>query len=170
MSKIEAGRFELSPEPFNAAEAVETCVRLMKQKADLQNLSIDAHMAPGTTVMADKRAVKQILLNLLSNAIKFTPRGGRITVSTARQDDSVLLSVADTGVGIPAADLPRLGKPFEQATMDSSLAKAGTGLGLALVRSLAQLHGGDLTIDSAEGRGTTVTVLLPATQLAAVAA
>ena len=170
MSKIEAGRFELSPEPFNAAEAVETCVRLMKQKADLQNLSINAHMAPGTTVMADKRAVKQILLNLLSNAIKFTPRGGRITVSTARQDDSVLLSVADTGVGIPAADLPRLGKPFEQATMDSSLAKAGTGLGLALVRSLAQLHGGDLTIDSAEGRGTTVTVLLPATQLAAVAA
>ncbi len=169
MSKIEAGRFELSPESFNAAEAVETCARLMKQKADLQGLSVEADIGSDTTVMADKRAVKQILLNLLSNAIKFTPRGGRITVATARQGDKVLLSVADTGIGIPAADLPRLGKPFEQATQDSNLAKAGTGLGLALVRSLAQLHGGDLKIESTPGRGTTVTVILPAAQVAAAA-
>lgn len=113
--------------------------------------------------------MKQILINLIANAIKFTPRGGSVTVSSADAGDHVVLTVADTGVGIPEADLPRLGRPFEQATQDASLTKAGTGLGLALVRSLAQLHGGELTIDSTVGRGTTVTVTLSKQMVAAAA-
>jgi PAS domain S-box-containing protein len=169
MSKIEAGKFELSLETFDASESVESCLRLMKAKADQSGLALQADLAPHTLVEADKRALKQILLNLLSNAIKFTPRGGQVTTTTVQQGDRVALIVADTGIGIPEADLPRLGRPFEQAKQDANLAKAGTGLGLALVRSLAKLHGGDLQIDSVEGRGTTVTVTLPSPRMAVAA-
>ncbi|BCW90277.1 Sensor histidine kinase RcsC [Alphaproteobacteria bacterium SO-S41] len=169
MSKIEAGKFELAMETFDASETVESCLRLMKGKADQSGLMLEVNLAPHAVVEADKRAVKQILLNLLSNAIKFTPRGGRITTVTKLQGDHITLTVADTGVGIPADDLPRLGRPFEQAKQDANLAKAGTGLGLALVRSLVQLHGGDLNIESQEGRGTTVTVTLPKPRLAVAA-
>ena len=170
MSKIEAGRFELSLENFRIGEAVETAARLLKAKAEQNGLTLHVETLDAAPVRADKRAVKQILLNLMSNAIKFTPRGGSVCVSSRDTGDRVVLSVTDTGVGIPVSDLPRLGRPFEQATQDASLAKAGTGLGLALVRSLAQLHGGDLAIESVVGRGTTVTVTLAKEHLAAAAA
>lgn len=169
MSKIEAGRFELLLEDFEVSDVVSSCARLMRSKAEQSGLSITTKVQPGTLVMADRRAVKQILLNLISNAVKFTPSGGEITLAATAHGDQVALSVTDTGVGIPPSDLPRLGRPFEQATQDPTLAKAGTGLGLALVRSMAQLHGGDLTIESQEGRGTTVTVHLPRHRLAAAA-
>ncbi|MFT3809460.1 MAG: PAS domain-containing sensor histidine kinase [Micropepsaceae bacterium] len=169
MSKIEAGRFELSLETFRIGEAVETSARLLKAKAEQNGLTLNVETLDSAPVNADKRAVKQILLNLMSNAIKFTPRGGSVNVSSRDAGDRVVLTVADTGVGIPAADVPRLGRPFEQATQDASLAKAGTGLGLALVRSLAQLHGGDLNIESVVGRGTVVTVTLAKERVAAAA-
>jgi signal transduction histidine kinase len=108
--------------------------------------------------MADRRAVKQVLLNLLSNAIKFTPVGGEVEVTVAVENERVILRVRDTGIGIPAADLPRLGRPFEQVCADPMLAKSGTGLGLALVRALVELHGGQLRIESQEGAGTEVAV------------
>ncbi len=169
MSKIEAGKFELALETFNVGEAVETSARLLKAKAEQNGLTLAVTAGAPAPIRADKRAVKQILINLIANAIKFTPRGGSVTVSSADAGDHVVLTVADTGVGIPEADLPRLGRPFEQATQDASLTKAGTGLGLALVRSLAQLHGGELTIDSTVGRGTTVTVTLSKQMVAAAA-
>jgi PAS domain S-box-containing protein len=169
MSKIEAGKFELALETFNAGEAVESAARLLKAKAEQNGLRLIVATAEPAPISADKRAVKQILINLIANAIKFTPRGGEITVTSADVGDRVILSVADTGVGIAPEDLPRLGRPFEQATQDASLAKAGTGLGLALVRSLAQLHGGDLAIVSTVGRGTTVTVTLAKPKIAAAA-
>lgn len=169
MSKIEAGRFELVRETFNIGEAVETAARLLKPKADEKGLVLDVAAGEPMPISADKRAVKQILINLVANAIKFTPRGGQVSVSSVDAGDRLVLTIADTGIGIPAEDLPRLGHPFEQATQDASLTKAGTGLGLALVRSLAQLHGGDLTIDSTVGRGTTVTVTLAKQPLAVAA-
>jgi len=161
MSKIEAGRFELALESFDLGETVQACMRMLKSKSEAAGLATEVEVQGSAVVEADKRAVKQILLNLMSNAIKFTPRGGKITLSARECGDQVALCVADTGVGIPAVDLPRLGRPFEQVTHDATLAKSGTGLGLALVRSLAQLHGGEMVIQSQEGRGTRATVLLP---------
>jgi two-component system cell cycle sensor histidine kinase PleC len=114
-----------------------------------------------TSFVADVRAVKQILLNLLSNAVKFTPQAGRIRVSARKLEGGICLSVADTGRGISADHIARLGRPFEQVSNDAALAKEGTGLGLSLVRSLAELHGGSIMIESEVGRGTTVDVILP---------
>jgi len=111
---------------------------------------------------ADERAVKQILINLLSNAVKFTPAGGAVTVR-ARLDDAgnFLLSVTDTGIGIAEKDMAKAMAAFSQ--VDNSLTRkfAGTGLGLPLVRLLAGLHGGEMSLESKVGVGTTVTVRLP---------
>jgi cell cycle sensor histidine kinase DivJ len=111
-------------------------------------------------VLADRRALKQIVINLVSNALKFTPRGGLVTVSLAALGDALELSVADTGIGIAEQDLARLGRPYEQAGDMSQKAK-GTGLGLSLVRAFAELHGGEMAIESRLGEGTAVTVRLP---------
>ena len=169
MSKIEAGKFELSIEDFDAVESIATCARLMKNKAEQSGLTMHVDTPAPAPVKADQRAVQQILLNLAANAIKFTPRGGKITLSARDCGDHVAIRVTDTGVGIAASDLSRLGRPFEQVTQDTNLSKAGTGLGLALVRSLAQLHGGELMINSQVGRGTAVTVLLPKEKVAVAA-
>jgi two-component system cell cycle sensor histidine kinase PleC len=112
-------------------------------------------------VNADKRAVKQVLLNLLSNAVKFTPAGGSIYLKGAAKDGFITIAVEDTGIGIPASALPKIGRPFEQVESQHSKSHKGTGLGLALSRSLVELHGGTLTIESTEGVGTTVSFTLP---------
>jgi cell cycle sensor histidine kinase DivJ len=109
---------------------------------------------------ADRRALKQITLNLVSNALKFTPKGGLVTVSLLSAAGMAELTVADTGLGISADDLKRLGRPFEQAG-DSMQQGRGTGLGLSLVRAFAELHGGEMVIESQLGEGTAVTVRLP---------
>ena len=112
-------------------------------------------------IFADKRAVKQILVNLLSNGVKFTPKGGEVKVSALTDAGGVRLIVKDTGTGIAKADLERLGKPFEQVESAHVRAKEGTGLGLALVKSLAAMHGGEAVMTSAVGVGTTMDVRLP---------
>ena len=111
-------------------------------------------------MFADRRALKQIALNLISNALKFTPRGGSVTVTLHRDGSVMELLVADTGVGIGPEDVKRLGRPFEQAGGAAQRA-AGTGLGLSLVRSFAELHGGEMIIESRLGEGTTVSVRMP---------
>jgi cell cycle sensor histidine kinase DivJ len=112
-------------------------------------------------IAADQRAVKQMLINLLSNAIKFTERGGVVKVAVAAGEGVMTLAVADTGIGIAAADLPRLGTPFVQADASYERRYEGTGLGLSMVKGLAALHGGSLAIESHLGAGTTATVTLP---------
>jgi two-component system cell cycle sensor histidine kinase PleC len=117
-------------------------------------------------VEADYRAIKQVLLNLLSNAVKFTPRGGRVTIAVDRlapgdAPERVKVSVMDTGIGIAETDLARLARPFEQVESQQSKTQQGTGLGLALTKSLVELHGGRLDIKSKAGRGTTVSFTLP---------
>jgi len=137
----------------------------LRDRADLNNIEITVTVpSEPILLMADRRAVKQVLLNLLTNAIKFTPAGGQVDVNVAVRDGRVILSVRDTGIGIPAHELPRLGKPFEQVCGDPMLAKAGTGLGLALVRALVEKHGGQMCIASEEGIGTEVNVNFPLTQ------
>ena len=163
MSKIEAGKYELHPETLDVKALIESCVRLVRGKAEENGAQIVHSVACGDDceIVADERALKQILLNLLSNAVKFTPVGGRISVEADEFGGEVLLTVSDTGRGIPPDQIARLGQPFEQVTTDAALAKQGTGLGLALVRSLAELHGGRMAIESEPGAGTRVTVMLP---------
>ena len=161
MSKIEAERFELAIETFDARDAVAAVLRLMRGQADRAGVHLRGVLpiAP-LQADADRRAVKQIALNLISNALKFTPRTGSVTVTVQGHGDTLELIVADTGVGIAQDDLDRLGRPFEQAG-DAEQRASGSGLGLSLVRAFARLHGGDMTVESAVGEGTTVTVRLP---------
>jgi cell cycle sensor histidine kinase DivJ len=161
MSKIEAERFQLQIEALDARDPLSAALRLMRVQADEAGLSLRAALPPDPLeVEADSRALKQIALNLLSNALKFTPRGGQVTVTLQAAGDAMELVVADTGVGIAPEDLKRLGRPFEQAGDARQRAK-GTGLGLSLVRGLAELHGGQMIIESKLGEGTSVTVRLP---------
>jgi len=164
MAKIEAGKFELQEELFELGDAVESAVRFLKIPAERAGVALTMAVAPDARlVFADRRAVKQILVNLLSNGVKFTPPGGAVTVRAATDaaGRGVEIAVSDSGTGISPADLARLGRPFEQVENAEVRAKEGTGLGLALVKSLAAMHGGDAVLASALGEGTTVTVRLP---------
>ncbi len=161
MSKIEADRFELSREEFDAREAINAVLRLMRGQADRAGVQLRGVLPrEPLEVNADRRALKQIALNLVSNALKFTPRGGAVTVGLQGVAERMELVVADTGVGMSPEDLARVGRPYEQAG-DAERRAAGTGLGLSLVRSFAELHQGEMFIESVQGEGTTVTVRLP---------
>jgi cell cycle sensor histidine kinase DivJ len=161
MSKIEAERFELAIESFDARDAVQAVLRLMRGQADRAGVNLRGVLPIGPLpAEADRRALKQIALNLISNALKFTPRGGAVTVTVQGDGDVLELVVADTGVGIAPDDLERLGRPFEQAG-DAEQRQAGSGLGLSLVRAFARLHNGEMSVESSMGEGTTVTVRMP---------
>jgi PAS domain S-box-containing protein len=171
MAKIEAGKMELNFERVDLGEAIADCVRLLRERAKKANIQIAFEQPAGSlSVVADRRAVKQIFLNLLSNAVKFTQTGGHVDIEANFDGDRVSVVVRDDGIGIPEEHLPRLGRPFEQVCNDPMLAKGGTGLGLALVHALAGKHGGAVRIDSKEGLGTNVTVEFPLTPPARVAA
>jgi two-component system, cell cycle sensor histidine kinase DivJ len=162
MSKIETGNFEITPEPFAPARVVENCCELFKLNASTTGIRLMTCIAADLPeIVADKRAVNQILLNLISNATKFTDSGGRVIVSAQRAGPDLVLSVEDTGVGIDADDLLRVGDPFFQARASYDRRHEGTGLGVSIVKGLVQLHGGDVQIRSRAGEGTCVTVRLP---------
>jgi PAS domain S-box-containing protein len=164
MAKIEAGKLELNLERVDLTGTIEDCVRLLEVRADRGGLDLQIKRPPGPIfLMADRRALKQVLLNLLTNAIKFTPPGGTVVIAFHSDGEFAKLCVRDTGIGIPAHELPRLGRPFEQVCGDPMLAKSGTGLGLALVRALVEKHGGAWHIESQEGIGTEVSVDFPLT-------
>ncbi len=161
MSKIEADRYELAREAFDAREPVSAALRILQIQAHESRVHLRGVLpASELDVNADRRAIKQIVLNLVANALKFTPEPGSVTVTLLAAEGAMELVVADTGVGIAPEDLERLGRPFEQAG-DAASRTGGTGLGLSLVKAFAQLHGGDMTIESRLGEGTAVTVRLP---------
>jgi len=163
MSKIEAGRYELSLEDVDLPTVVGDCITIVKGRAQDADLDlIDDFPSDLPPVRIDARAIKQVLLNLLSNAIKFTPPGGAIYV-TGEQDSEgrLTIRVRDTGVGIRAEDLTRIFEPFWQGDPNIRRRSEGTGLGLAISRKFVELHGGSLVIDSSESGGTTATVRLP---------
>ncbi len=162
MSKIEAGKFKIVKEPFNVGALVKSCCDLMRHTAEQRSLSLIVDIEPGIPELpADKRACKQMLLNVISNAIKFTDPGGWVRVSAKVAGRNVALSVADNGIGIAEADLPKLGNPFVQANNSYDRSYDGAGLGLSVVKGLAKLHGGKLELVSTLGAGTTATILLP---------
>lgn len=165
LTRIEAGRLDIQAETLAvaglAAESVEMLRPLAAEKDIALSWSVENE---GLTVLADDRSLRQILINLLGNAVKFTPPGGEVACrARARRDGSVEITVTDTGIGIGAADLPRVLEPFMQVgAAQTEGQKPGTGLGLPLARKLAELMGGTLDIESEPGRGTAVTVVLPA--------
>ena len=164
MSKIEAGKYELHREIVDVTDVVSQAIKMIKGRAEAGGINLSVEITPAAAacpLFADVRALTQILLNLLSNAVKFTPRGGNVSVLVREYESNVCFIVEDTGRGIPAEHLPRLTRAFEQVTTDAELTKQGTGLGLALVRSLAELHDGHIRIESEEDKGTRVCVEIP---------
>src|SRR6185295_19442729 len=162
MSKLETGDFELSPEPFGPTQVIGSCCDLLKLKARDNGIDLSMRLPDNLPeIIADKRSFKQILLNLISNAVKFTERGGRVTVSAAVEVAEIVVTVEDTGVGISAEDLPKVGRPFFQARGTYDRRHDGTGLGLSIVRGLVDLHGGSMNVSSQVGRGTRFAVRLP---------
>ena len=162
MSKMESGNFEISPEPFAPRGALLNCCNLLALKARENGIDLVTRAPEDLPAMTgDPRAFKQITLNLVSNAIKFTERGGVVTVSAGVEGARLVLRVTDTGVGIAADDLKRIGDPFFQAGKTYQRRHEGTGLGLSIVKSLVGLHGGEMTLQSRIDEGTTVSVALP---------
>jgi PAS domain S-box-containing protein len=161
LSKIEAGRMEVHPVTIQLEALVDTCLRTVEPMLKSDRLRLAKALAADLPpLVTDQDKLKQILMNLLSNAVKFTA-GGSVTVSARHQDGAVALAVADTGIGIPADKLELIFEEFRQ--VDSSVVRnyGGTGLGLSISRRLARLLGGDLTVQSTVGVGSTFTVTLP---------
>jgi cell cycle sensor histidine kinase DivJ len=164
MSKMESGNFEITPEPFAPRDALINCCSLLALKARESGIDLVTRAADDLPAMiGDPRAFKQIVLNLVSNAVKFTERGGTVTVSAGLESARLVVRIADTGVGIAADDLKRVGDPFFQAGTTYQRRHEGTGLGVSIVKSLVALHGGEMTVVSKIDEGTTVTVALPLT-------
>jgi PAS domain S-box-containing protein len=166
MSKIEAGNYELKEEVIDPAETVAQCLQMVRSRAEDGRVSmINAIKGPLPCLWADRRAYQQVALNLLSNAVKFTPAGGSARIEAAVADGAFELRVSDTGVGVPESFRPLLFQPFRQADHSASRQHDGIGLGLSIAKNLLQLHGGDLTYESEEGKGSTFTAIMPAARV-----
>ena len=169
LSRIESGMQAPRDARICLPDAIETCIRMVRERANNKKLRLEIESRDDCPcLLADERMVKQILLNLLTNAIKFTPDGGAVSIRVdldGRVGDLVV-RVADSGVGIAPENLARIFTPFTRADGDAYVSRQeGTGLGLALTRKMAELHGGSLVLDSVPGVGTTATVRFPATRL-----
>jgi len=152
---------KLDMEQLDLSKTLAESLRVVSGRADDKNLKLDADIDGSISVVADRRAVKQIIVNLLSNAVKFTPDGGKVVVRSRLLPDSIVLMIADTGIGIAPHSLLRLGRPFEQVESQLTKTYHGSGLGLAIARSLTDLHGGSMKLRSKLGAGTVVCVSLP---------
>jgi signal transduction histidine kinase len=163
MAKIEAGRVELHETAIGLEPLFDDCLRLVRDRAHAGEIALKRDLPEAVPqLFADERLVKQILLNLLSNAIKFTPRGGTVSLNARLDADGALvLSVADTGIGIAAADIPKVLQPFGQVDGTYARSHGGTGLGLSIVRALVDLHDGAFNLESEVGAGTTVSIRFP---------
>lgn len=161
MSKIEAGKMTLNTEMLQINDMISQVIRIVRGRADENRLKLVFQEVEAKAIEADPRAIKQILLNLMTNAIKFTPEGGVVSVVVEPKSAGVIIRVSDTGIGISKEDIARLAQPFEQIDSQHSRQHEGTGLGLALSKSLVELHGGNFKIESVVGEGTTVIFTLP---------
>ena len=164
LSKIEAGQVTLNEDEIDLPETLEQACHMLKTEAEAKALTLTCACEAGTPrLFADTRYLMQVILNLLSNAVKFNRPGGRIDVSARVEDDGrIAIDIADTGIGIAAEDIPLVLEPFGQVGTSSDRSHVGTGLGLSVSKQLVELHGGTLTLISAPGAGTTVTVRFPA--------
>lgn len=161
MAKIEAGRYSINPEPFAFGELIHETIRTVELQAEQKNIFLNVSICNKKTMVADKRSIKQVVLNLLSNAIKFSPQNGTLTVKACKHNDMTFVAIGDTGQGIEADALKKLGQPFEQVIASDVNPNNGSGLGLAISKSLVELHGGRLRIFSKVDHGTVVAFQIP---------
>jgi two-component system cell cycle sensor histidine kinase PleC len=167
IAKSEARTLKIKPAPSDIGAIVEACRRMVQEQCRDKDLDLDVDL-PSELPLAevDPGRIRQVVLNLLSNAVKFTPAGGRIDVACGIRERRIFIRVADTGIGMREDEIPVALAPFGQ--IDSSLSRdhEGTGLGLPLSRTLVELHGGEMTVRSAPGKGTEITIFLPLTGMA----
>ncbi len=162
LSKIEAGRYELVRHPFDLRDVIADCTDLLATQSRDAKVSLEVELPEGELeVDADHTAIRQAVLNIMSNAVKFTTDGGSVTVRLEAVDRMARLTVSDTGIGISPNDLRRVMIPFEQVDSAFAATKQGTGLGLPIVKSLVELHGGSVELASTLGKGTNVTLWIP---------
>ncbi|KIM00116.1 Signal transduction histidine kinase [Paramagnetospirillum magnetotacticum MS-1] len=168
VSRIEAGRTELDEEDCDPTELVRAAARLLEHKSVVSGVDFTVVIAPGLPRMRlDPRRIRQILLNLAGNALKFTPTGGKVGICATLVPDGLALVVSDTGIGIAPEHHAKIWQAFYQADSSLSRRHQGSGLGLAIVRHFVEAHGGTVSLDSAPGQGTRITVLLPTSRIIA---
>ncbi len=166
LSKIQAGKVELREEAVNLSALLLDSIALTRERALKNGVSlVFDKQAGGPVVFADRRLLKQILLNLLSNAVKFTPAGGSVTAKAFSSAQGAGFSIQDTGIGMSKEDIAKAMSPYGQIDSQLSRKHEGTGLGLPISQSLATLHGGTLVVESEPGRGTVITLTLPAARI-----
>ncbi len=162
LAKVEAGRMELEASAFDLASALSNAMTLVRERAQRHGITLGQHVDPSLgEITADERKFKQILVNLLSNAVKFTPDGGRIDVTARHEDNSAIVAVRDTGIGIAVEDQAAVFEEFRQVGRSYTNKQEGTGLGLALTKKFVELHGGHIWLESAPGKGSTFTFTIP---------
>lgn len=162
MSKIEAGKYILFKEPVDVGAVVGEALAIVRWRAESNRVELTTNLPGGLPrLVADRRAMKQVLINLITNAIKFTPPGGKVTVEASGAGPAMTLSVSDTGIGITPEDITRVLQPFVQAERERNRSHEGTGLGLPLSKALVEMHGGTMILESVVGRGTRVSATIP---------
>jgi PAS domain S-box-containing protein len=165
-TRVENGTITLVEQEIDAAELVEIAAKMCRDQAEKADVTVVARLTDGIELMADVTRLKQIILNVLTNAIKFSPTGGIVNVDIRRsKGDRFVLDVRDAGIGVRPEDVQRIFEPFVQVEDSMSRRYSGIGLGLAIARRLARLHGGDVTLESQFGSGTTVRLELPAARV-----
>ena len=164
LSKVEAGKYTLVSDTFDVSDVVRSSAKMIRPSADSAEVSLDIDLPDeeeDLLITADRKATRQILLNLFSNAVKFSPKGGTVLVSAKAHKAGVLLTVSDEGPGMRPEEIARIGQPYNQGQAAKNIDVRGTGLGLSLVKTLAELHGGALKVESKLGQGTRAMVYLP---------
>lgn len=163
LTKLDYERMEASDAPVDLRDIAERVAASMEIEARKQGVTIHCDLpVEMPQVSGERDRLQQVVMNIVSNAVKYNQRGGSVTMRCDWQDGIVRLSVADTGLGIPKEDLPRIFERFYRVDKARSREKGGTGLGLAIAREIVEFHGGTITVDSQEGKGTTVVIALPA--------
>ena len=165
LSKVEAGKYELSLDNFDVSDVVRSSAKMIRPAADAAEVALlmDLPENDPLLIQADRRAVRQILLNLMSNAVKFSNKGGHVTVKAKAKGRDMVMTISDEGPGMSAEDIARIGEPYAQGKQGAITTERGSGLGLSLVKSLTDLHRGQMDIDSTIGVGTIVKITLPLT-------
>jgi signal transduction histidine kinase len=164
ISKIEAGEMELRPESFAVQETVEEVINIMLPQAQKKRIRLTNKITDALTVNADRAKIKQVLYNLLSNAVKFTPAGGSVSIDANINNELLTIIVCDTGIGISAEDKETLFHPFKQIDSFYNRQHEGTGLGLALVSKIIEMHNGSINVNSEPGKGSCFIVKIPVEQ------
>lgn len=161
LTRTEARQRVRREEEFSVLEVAEDAAAKLRPAAEKKGVALTVDIAPEITMRADKDGIWQVLVNLIDNAVTYTPRGGKVTVSAVRENGNVVVSVADTGIGIPQADIPRIFERFYRVDKARSRASGGTGLGLAIVKHLVEAHGGKVSVRSETGKGSVFTFVVP---------